>query len=100
MALLVGVEASGSASTVLAEARELDAKSEDGAECPELGREREVIQFGRGEVADDAAADTDVVVMGRGVGIEVDGVAELPVRGDEVEIVKEPQGPTNSVEGD
>jgi len=38
--------------------------------------------------------------MGRGVGIEVDGVAESPIGGDEVEIVEEPQGSTNSVEGD
>lgn len=78
---------------------EFDTKGEHATEDGGFWRDRKLIEFGGCQVADDSAADADVVVMRVRVGIEVDGLAQMPVGSDQVEIVKEPQGPAHSIEG-
>lgn len=60
----------------------------------------EFVELGGCEVANDSAAHTDVVMVRLGVGIEVDGVAQLAVGGDEVKVVENPEGAVDGVEGD
>lgn len=96
---LVCLEASAAARTAFAQAGEFDPEGEHAAEFAG-GLEREFVEFGGPEVADDSAADADVVVMRGRVGVEVDSLAELSVGGDEIEVVEQPEGAVHGIERD
>lgn len=91
-------KAVASVSATLAEAGEFDAKGEHASEYFDAGRNRHLCELGSIEVTDDSAADADVVVVRIWIGIEVDGLAELSVGGDQVAIVKQPQSAVDGVE--
>ena len=96
----MGEVASVCAGAAFAEAGEFNTQRKNAAVCASGGRQLEVVELGGGEIADDSAADADIVMVRLGVGIEVDGLAELAVGGDEVEVVEDPEGAIDGIERD
>src|SRR5450756_97584 len=83
---------------LVADAQDLDMRGDDTPEALHAGRHGKCVEGGAFEVPDQAAADADVVVVWREVGVEAHAVATRTQRADQPEVVEHPQRPVDGVE--
>ena len=84
--------------TALADAPDLDVRGDDAAELLHGVGDAKRVELGALEVPRQPAAHADVVVVVLEVGVEAHALAARAQRGDEPEVVEQPQRPVDGVE--